>query len=144
MKANQLINPQEAEITVGARFRVLLILWFGIFASLGFLLLLALLTPGSGQPNQTLTFAFLGIGCVVVTVSVFIKRTFTNKAIAQHDAASLQSGYIVAFALSEAAGLFALLDHFITGSSYYYFGFAIAAIGMLLNFPKKDDVRATI
>jgi hypothetical protein len=30
----------------------------------------------------------------------------------------------------------------VSGSGYYRFSFIMAALGMLLNFPKKDDVRA--
>ena len=144
MKASQFINPQEAEERVTARYRVILILWASIFTSLGFLLALALFTPSSAPPNQTLTFIFLGIGFMVVIVSIFIKRRFVQRAIEQRQTALLQSGYIVAFALSESAALFGLLDHFINGSRYYYIGLFVAGLGMLLNFPKRDDVRATI
>jgi hypothetical protein len=52
------------------------------------------------------------------------------------------SAYIVSFALCESAALFALMDHFTTGSGYYRFGFILAAIGMLLHFPKKEHLRA--
>jgi hypothetical protein len=144
MKASQFFNPQEAEEKMTARYRVMLILWAAILASLGFFLMLALLTPSSGTPNQTLTFTLLGIGLVMVIFSLFIKNILARQAIEKQQAALLQNAYVIAFAMSESAGLFALVDHFMTGSPYYYVGFGAAAIGMLLNFPNKDYVRATM
>ncbi len=54
------------------------------------------------------------------------------------------NAYVISFALCEATGIFGLLDHFVTGSHYYCIAFAVAAVGMLLHFPKKDHVRAAM
>jgi len=47
----------------------------------------------------------------------------------------------VSLSLWESAVLCALMDHFTTGTGYYRFGFILAAIGMVLHFPKKDHLR---
>lgn len=136
-------NPQEIEAKVEARYRVFLILWIAIFVSMALLFTLAfIVTNVNPAPNPAMTFAFLGVAVTVVVVSVFVKQRAVNRAIDKRDVLALQSGYITSFALCEAAALLGLLDHFVTGSSYYYFSFALGALGMLLHFPKKDHVRA--
>jgi len=138
----QFINPQEAEAKVAARYRVFLILWIAILFSVGLLFALASFTPSSGTANQTLSFALLGIGFATVTGSFLFKQQMLKKAIEKQEIQALQSAYIISFALCESAALFALMDHFTTGSGYYRFGFILAVIGMLLHFPKKEHLRA--
>jgi len=138
-------NPQDIETKAEARYRVFLILWIAILASMALLFTLALAIPNvNATPNPTLTFVLIGVAFTVFIVSVLVKQRTVNRAIDKRDVVALQSGYITSFALCESAALFGLLDHFVTGSNYYYLSFAIAALGMLLHFPKKDHVRATI
>ena len=138
----QFTNPQEVEAKVDARYRVFLILWMAILISVGILFTLAVFVPSSGKPNQTLSMALLGIGILTVTTSFVYKQQMLKKAIEKQQLQALMSAYIVSFALCESAALFALMDHFTTGSGYYRFGFILAAIGMVLHFPKKEHLRA--
>src|SRR5439155_13872232 len=117
-------------------------LWIAILFSVGLLFALASFTPSSGTANQTLSFALLGIGFATVTGSFLFKQQMLKKAIEKQEIQALQSAYIISFALCESAALFALMDHFTTGSGYYRFGFILAVIGMLLHFPKKEHLRA--
>jgi F0F1-type ATP synthase membrane subunit c/vacuolar-type H+-ATPase subunit K len=111
---------------------------------MGLLFTLAVaITAANPNANPTMTFAFLGIAFTLVIVSFVVRQKAVKGAIEKRDVASLQSGYITSFALCEAAALFGVLDHFVTGSKYFYISFAIAALGMLLHFPKRDHVRAT-
>lgn len=138
-------NPQEIEAKVGTRYRVFLILWVAIFVSMAMFLGLTLVTANADRAaNPTLSLALIGVALMLVISSFFVKQRIVQSAIEKRDVASLQSGYIVSFALCESAALFALLNHFITASTYYYFAFAIAFLGMLLHFPKKDHIRATV
>ena len=138
----QFINPQEAEAKVAARYRVFLILWIAILISVGVLFTLASFTPSSGTANQTLSFALLGIGFATVMGSFLFKQQMLKKAIEKQELQALMSAYIISFALCESAALFALMDHFTTGSGYYRFGFTLAVVGMLLHFPKREHLRA--
>jgi|ERR1051326_213042 hypothetical protein len=135
-------NPGEVELKVAARYRVFLILWVAILASLGFLLALALFLPGSGLPNRTLSYAFFAISIGLILISLLIRQRQLRLAIEKQRIDLLQGAYVVSFALCEAASLFGLLDHFVTGSGNYRFIFGLAFLGMLLHFPKKDHVRA--
>lgn len=138
----QLSNPQEVEAKVSARYRVFFILWAAILVSIGALFMLVLFTPSSGKPNQALSIALLGMGFATVTTSFVYKQVMVKKALEKEEIQVLMSSYIVSFALCESAALFALMDHFTTGSGYYRFGFVLAAIGMVLHFPKKEHLRA--
>ena len=136
-------NPQQIEAKVEARHRTLLFLWFGILMSMSLFLGLTLFVPGNTpEPNPALSFGLIGAAFMVVILSVLIKLRVVQRAIEKRDAAMLQTAYVAGFALCEAAALWGVTDHFVTGSSYYYFSFALGALGMLLHFPKKDHVRA--
>ncbi len=138
----QFTNPQEVEAKVNARYQIFLFLWIAILISVGILFTLALFIASSGKANQTLSIALLGLGIVTVTTSFVYKQQMLKKAIEKQQLQALMSAYIVSFALCESAALFALVDHFTTGSGYYRFGFVLAAIGLLLQFPKKEHLRA--
>ncbi|MDX6305324.1 MAG: hypothetical protein QOI77_2293 [Blastocatellia bacterium] len=138
----QLTNPQEVEAKVDARYRVFLILWVAILISIGILFALALFIPSSGKGDQTFSIILLGLGFATVSTSFVFKQQLLKKAIEKQQLQALMSAYIVSFALCESAALFALMDHFTTGSGYYRFGFILAAIGMVLHFPRKDHLRA--
>lgn len=136
-------NPGQIEARVEARHRTLLFLWFGILMSMSLFLGLTLYVPSNNpEPNTTLSFALIGAAFMVVILSVLIKLRIVQRAIDKRDGAMLQTGYVVSFALCEAAALLGVIDHFVTGSSYYYFSFALGLLGMLVHFPKKDHVRA--
>jgi hypothetical protein len=138
----QFSNPQETEARVAARYRVFLILWIAMLISLGFLLSLAVFVRGQGRPDRTMSYAFFGISIVLVIASLLIKHRQVKQALENRQVVLLQNAYIIGFALCEAAALFGLLDHFVTGSTNYRFMFALAVLGMLAHFPKKDHVRA--
>jgi len=136
-------NPQQIKEKVEVRYRTFLILWVMMLVSIALFLGLALGVKGANAVgNPTLSLALVGTAFAMVVVSFLIKQRIVRQAIAKRDVGSLRSGYIVGYALCESAALFGLLDHFVTGSNYNYFSFAIAALGMLLHFPKKDHVRA--
>ena len=138
----QFDNPQEAEAKVAARYRVFLVLWIGIFMSVVLFLFLALALASTGVANPMLSYSLVGIGLVVVVVSVLLKQRLVKQAIEKREIQSLQSAYIIGMALCESAALFGLLDHFVTGSNTSWFSFLFALTGMLLHFPKKDHLRA--
>jgi len=137
-----MIDPQQLEATVEARHKVFLILWFALFVSVMLFLVLVLVAGSKGLPNPMLSYALLGLGATTVLLSFLLKQQLVQKAINNNNIAALQSAHVVALALCESAGLMGVLDRFLTGSSTSWFLFAIAALGILLHFPKKDEIRA--
>ena len=138
-------NPQQIEAKTEARHRIILMIWFSLLMSISIFFVITIMIPGNtAEPNTTLSFALIGLAFMVVAASVLIKQRIVQRATEKRDAATLQTGYVLSFALCESAAIWGLVDHFVTGSSYYYFSFALAVLGMLLHFPKKDHVRAAI
>ena len=136
------MTPQQVEDQVEARHKVFLILWFALFMSVMLLLVLVVVVGTKGTPNPTLSYALLGIGLMTVLVSFLLKQQLAQKAINNNDIAALQSAHVVGLALCESAALFGVVDRFVTASQTSWFLFAISALGILLHFPKKDQIRA--
>jgi len=136
------LSPQEMESRIAARYLMFVILWFSIFMSVMIFLGIVLMAGSKGTPNPMLSYVLLGIGSMIVVVSFLLKQQLTRRAIDKQDVAALQSALIISLALCESAALFGLLDRFVTASNTSWFLFAVAAVGVLLHFPKKDDLRA--
>jgi len=137
-----LLNPQEVEAKVEARFRVFFILWAAILVSVGLLTTLAVVVGSKGTANPTLSYALLGAGGMMVVASLLLKPKLVQQAIDKNEIAALQTAHILALALSESAALFGLVDRLTTASNTSWFLFAISAIGILMNFPNKDQIRS--
>lgn len=136
-------NPAHIEAKVEARHRLLLIIWFALLTSMTvFAGLPVVITSQSTEPNTTLSFAFMGAAFMLVILSVLIKQRVVQRAIEKRDAAMVQTGYVLGFALCESAAIWGLVDHIVTGSKYYFLSFLLGLLGMLLHFPKKEHVRA--
>ena len=135
MKPNEKTEPD-----INARYRTLLILWFAICMSVLMFLALTRLAPVAASENPKLTLVLNSLGLVPVGLSFLLKQKTLAKAVATQRLDLVQSAYVLSFALCESSALFGLLDHFIIGSSYYYFGFVIAGIGLLLHFPQKQNL----
>jgi len=137
-----MIDPQQVESKVDARYQVFLILWFALLMSVTLFLVLVLVVGSHGTPNPMLSYALLAAGAAIVFASFVLKQQLMRKAIEKRDIAALQSAHIVALALCESAALFGVLDRFATASQTSWFLFAIAVLGILLHFPRKDNLRA--
>jgi hypothetical protein len=136
-------NPQQIEAKAEVRHRIILMIWFSLLMSISIFFVMTMMIPGNAaEPNTTLSFALIGVAFMVVVASVLIKPRVVQRAIEKRDPAMVQTGYILSFALCESAAILGVVDHFVTGSSYYYFSFALGLLGMLMHFPKKDHVRA--
>jgi hypothetical protein len=136
-------NPQQIEAKAEVRHRIILMIWFSLLMSISIFFVMTMMIPGNAaEPNTTLSFALIGVAFMVVVASVLIRPRVVQRAIEKRDPAMVQTGYILSFALCESAAILGVVDHFVTGSSYYYFSFALGLLGMLLHFPKKDHVRA--
>jgi len=135
-------NPQEIEAKVEARFRVFFILWAAILISVGLLTAMAVVIGSKGTPNPTLSYALLGMGVTMVGVSFLLKQKLVQQAIDKNDVAALQTAHILTLALCESAALFGLVDRLTTASQTSWLLFAISGVGILVNFPRKDQIRS--
>jgi hypothetical protein len=75
-----------------------------------------------------------------VLVSFLIKSRLLSKALEQQDVGMVQQAYVMAWAIAEVAALLSMLDFFLTNNRYYYALLIIAALGLLLHFPRREAV----
>ena len=135
------MKPTETDQPdIDGRYRTLLILWFAICMSVLMFLALTRLASVAAVENRNLTLALNSIGLLPVALSFLLKQRALAKSVATQRLDLVQSAYVLSFALCESSALLGLLDHFTTGSSYSYFAFVIAGIGLLLHFPQKQNL----
>jgi hypothetical protein len=131
-------NPKQ--VTIDERYRTLFILWAALTMSLGLYLAFIQFVPVAAKPNPRLTLLLNTAGLIPVGASFLIKRVLIDKAIQSQRVEQVHSAYIISWALCEVAGLLGLFDNRATGSRYYFVGFAIAGVGMLANFPRRQPL----
>lgn len=138
------LSPQDLQLKIEPRMRIIRTLWIGMLSSIGLYYVFTLFVgqPNNSHPNNVLSIILVGAGLLTTFISVPIKRKLLAQSVEQQRVELVQQGYIIAWSLTEVAGLLGLLDFFITGNRYYFVLFVIAAIGQLFHFPRRQDVLA--
>jgi hypothetical protein len=125
---------------IDGQYFTLLKLWFAICMSvLGFLALTYFVIGGTDE-NRQLSLILSGLGVGPVGLSFLLKQRMLAKSVTTQQVNLVQTAYVLSFALCESSALLGVVNHFVTGSGYYFLAFAIAGLGMLLHFPQKKDV----
>lgn len=130
----------SGEVTIEQRHRTLLVLWFAMCMSLVMYLVFIRLAPVAPAENKNLTLILNTVGLISVATSFLLKQIMLGKAAASAQLQLVHTAYILAWALCEVAAVLALVDYRVTGSNYYYVGFAVGGLGMLLHFPRKQHL----
>ena len=74
--------------------------------------------------------------------SFLVKQRLLSRAVGEQRPELVTNAYVVGFALSEAAGVLGLASAFVAGGGFFYILFLVAAVGLLLHFPRRDDLAA--
>lgn len=129
--------------TIEARIQTMRILWFAMLSSVGIYFVITIFVRRSEDlaANPSLSLALLAAGVSTTLISFLIKAKLLTKAVEQRNLGMVQQAYIVTFAITEVAALLGLLDFFSTSDRYYYVLFIIAALGLLLHFPRREPVE---
>jgi hypothetical protein len=136
---------ENQETLIDNRFRTLLILWFAMLMNvvMFYLFLVFAFAPSAEPaPNNTLSLTLLIVGTLLVIVSFPIKRRFLNLSVEKQKLDLVNTGLVLAWAISEVATMLGMLDRFLTGNRYYFVLFLISAAGIALNFPRRDHLLA--
>lgn len=137
------MNQSDVKGKIDGQYRTLLFLWIAFLPTIAFYFVLTLLLPTREEPeNRLLTIVFSAISAFLVVVSFPVKKVFLSRSVETQQAGLVNTGFILAMVLCEAAGLFALLDTFISHDRYYFILLALAFIGLLLHFPRRSQVEA--
>ncbi len=138
------INQDSEGIKVDARHRTMLIVWFMILMSVGFMFFLTLVIqrPAAGGSDNTLLFMFAAVSIFPFLLSFVIKRKLLAQSVREQKIALVLSAMIVAVALCESVSLFGMMVYFTTPTHYYYVFFIVSVIGILLHMPRRDQLLA--
>ncbi len=137
-----MMNPTPRQATAGARQRGLLIIWCAQFTALGlFFALTRLVDVPVRAGNDNLRWLFGVLGGATFALSFMLKRILMQRAVEQQRPDYVSTAYVLAFALCEAAAIFALVNYFISGVPLYLL-FILAAVGLLFHFPRRAHFEA--
>jgi hypothetical protein len=136
---NSPVDPAKLD----SQYRTMLILWFAFLSSIGIHVFLSfVLQRQEGPENRLLAIVFYGLSVFLVGVSFVIKKKFLARSVAAQDVRLVNTGFVLAAALCEAAALFGLLDFLVAQDRYYFFLIVISFFGLLLHFPRRSHLEA--
>lgn len=128
--------------TIETRYFTILILWFGMITSVLIFLGITFVVPATGASDARFSLILNCAGIMPLALSFLLKSQVLAKAVQQQRLDQVQVAYVLSFALSEMAALLGLVDHFANRGSYFYVGFILAGLGLLLHFPLKKYLLA--
>jgi hypothetical protein len=133
---------QPIQQNVELKLRTLRTLWLALFGSVGFYFVLTFFIGPSEnvESNPTLSLILIVVGLSTTLISFVIKSKLIGRAIELQRIQMVQQAYMLTWAVTEVAGLLGFLDFLATGHRHYYILFIIAAIGFLLNAPRRDHL----
>ena len=139
-----MLKEAERQATPEARYRGLLLIWTMQLVSLAVLFALTRLV--AVQPSATgggdLTRWLLGlVAGMALALSFVIKFRLLRRAVAEQRPDYVTTAYVLAYALCEAPALVALVEYLVSGVPNYLL-FMLAAVGLLLHFPRRSYLYA--
>ena len=136
-------NQPENQTKLDAQYRTLIILWVAFLSSIVMYVVIGLVVPRpAAAENGLLALVFSACCTFLVVVSFAVKKKFNTRAVEEQQVRLVNTGFILAAALCEAAALFGLLDLFIAHDRYYLILIAFAFLGLLAHFPRRNDLAA--
>jgi hypothetical protein len=137
-KAEELGAGREAD----ARYGKLRVIWLAVLAGLALIFVLTRVAQPAAAGPEALFWILLALGAGELGASFVLKQKMLRQAVEQRKPGLVSTAYVLAFALCESVGLFGLVAHFVTGSKYYYFLFALGGFGLVMHKPQRDDALA--
>lgn len=92
--------------------------------------------------NGIITLAFAIAALTSVAGSFVIKRRFYERAVTEQKIEHIVTGLINALALCEVSALIGMCLALVFDYQFFFAFFALGILGMLLHFPRQDDILA--
>lgn len=136
-----------------AQYQTLVVIWGALLMS-QFMFLVILFTtkpelfsfdfskPLLDGENSVLVIAVAVLGITTFLLSFVLKKKFLDQAVQTQNTALVQTAMIIGCALCEATTLFGLVLAFAAEYQYFFAWFALGVLGIILHFPKRDDLFA--
>src|SRR5687767_13698419 len=104
-------NSPNTEVNVDAQYRTMLILWFAFLMSIVMYFILSLVMARPEEAvSKMLTILLSAVSVFLVGVSFAVKKKFLAQAVERQQIRLVNTGFILAAAFCEAAGLIGLID----------------------------------
>lgn len=143
---------QNEKINVEQTYRILVVIWAALLMS-QFLFLVVIYFTKPEVFRFDFSKPLLGedavfvIALAVVSISNFavsfvFKKKFLNQAVAEQKIHFVQTAMIIGCALCESISLFGLLLVFLQSYQYFFLFFALAILGFILHFPRRENLIA--
>jgi hypothetical protein len=126
----------------------MLILWFALLMSVVmFFVMTVVAAPEPSDRDRAATtsvvpFTLAGVGTFLVVLSFAVKRKVLRRSVEKQEPMLVQQALVVACAMCEVSAMFGVLERFSIGSGDHYVLFLVSAIGIVLHFPKRDQLLA--
>ena len=140
-----MLKEAERPATPEARYRGLLLIWVMQLGSLAIFFALTRLvavspraTGGGGDFTRWLFGLLAGMA---LALSFVIKFRLLRRAVAEQRPDYVTTAHVLAYALCEAPALLALVEYLVSGVPNYLL-FMLAAVGLLLHFPRRSYLYA--
>jgi len=135
-------NQNNPQTEIELRIRTLRTLWFALLGSIGVYYGFTLVVERREglESNPSLSLSLMCVAILMVLVAFVIKTKLLSKALEQQSTGMVQQAYVVTWAITEVAAVLGLIDFFLTNDRYYFVLLIIAALGVLLHFPRREHV----
>jgi hypothetical protein len=92
--------------------------------------------------NAVIIIAFAFVALANLALSFIMKKRSFEQAVEKQQMAFVQTGLILAYAFCEATSLLGIVLAFAFSYQYFFVWFALGILGIILHFPRRDDVVA--
>jgi len=135
-------NQNNPQTEIELRIRTLRTLWFALLGSIGIYYGFTLVVERREglESNPSLSLSLMCVAILMVLVAFVIKTKWLSRALEQKSTGMVQQAYVVTWAITEIAAVLGLMDFFLTNDRYYFVLLIIAALGVLLHFPRREHV----
>lgn len=133
-------------------YKTLVILWFALLVSqVMFLVVIFFAKPEIFKfdwtkpilgENAVIVLVFAVLALANFGLSFVMKKRSYEQSVAEQKVALVQTGLIIACALCEAISLLGMVLAFAFSYQYFFLWFALGILGIILHFPRRDDVIA--
>lgn len=133
---------QQPDPKIDTRLRTMRTLWFALFLSVGLYLGFTVfaMEPASEPGNRLLSFIFAAVATFIVILSFPIRQKLLQRSVDQQNTMLVQQAFVVAWAMCEVSAILGIVEYMVVGSRDYLVLFLLAAVGMLLHFPKRQHL----
>lgn len=143
---------QNQNISVEQAYKTLVTIWAALFMSqLLFLVVIYFAKPeiyrfDFSKPllgeNPVFVILLAAVSLSNLALSFVLRKKFLNQAVAEQKIHHVQTAMIIGCALCEAISLFGLMLVFIESYQYFFLFFALALLGFIFHFPRRESLIA--